>query len=233
MAKHSEGGGLESGLTWLFRGWLRMIELIPGAAAAERGMLRVLRERLDELSNGEAPSPERLDSAAIHLAESESPADVLERLLDPASEQTPEESRLAFFTSILRRLTPDEVKLLAALSDGTVFAVVHVGYGARVGRVEKRVADNLSPIGRRAGVTALELVPQYLAHLRELDLVETGPQDPALEVEYEMLETDAAVRDTVRKIEEAEERPRILRRTLRISPFGRALWDACSGSHPR
>jgi len=232
MAKRSEGG-LESRLTWLFHSWLRMIELIPGAAAAERGMLRVLRDRLDELSNGEAPSPERGEPPAIRLADSESPADVLERLLDTASEQTPQESRLAFFASILRRLTPDEVKLLAALSDGTVFAVVHVGYGARVGRVEKRVADNLSPIGRRAGVTALELVPQYLAHLRELALVETGPQDPALEVEYEMLETDAAVRDPVRKIEEAAERPRILRRTLRISSLGRALWDACRGSDPR
>ncbi|MGH7803221.1 MAG: Abi-alpha family protein [Candidatus Binatia bacterium] len=233
MSKHAEGDAFESGLTWLLRGWLRMVEMIPGAIAAERGVLRVLRERLDEVENGNARPGERVEAPVFSIADEESPADVLERLLDTASEQTPEESRLAFFASILRRLTPDEVKLFAAVSDGTVFAVVHVGYGSRVGRVEKRVAENLSPIGRRAGVTALELVPQYLAHLRELDLVQTGPQDPALEVEYEMLETDAAVRNAVREIEEADGRPRVLRRTLRISSFGQALWDACSASAAR
>ena len=219
---------LESSVGWLVDRWLRLIEMIPGAAAAERALLGVLRDRLGELPANASTS----DGAAAVPASMESPADVLERLLSDV-DQTPEESRLAFIAGVLRRLTPDEVRILAALSDGTTFAVVHVGYGGRVGRLEKRVADNLSPIGRRAGVTGLELVPRYIAHLRELDLVETGPEDPSLEIEYEMLETDGAVRGPVARIEQAGERPRILRRTLRISAFGRSVWDACSGSDRR
>ena len=73
----------------------------------------------------------------------------------------------------------------------------------------------------------VELTPVYIQRLRDLGLVETGPEDPALKVKYEILESDGEVRRLLEQIRKKGQRDQILRRTLKLSDLGRSLWAAC------
>ena len=200
----------------------------------EREVLRDLKHRLERIEPP-APGPENeavgVDAASARIAPTpQSPHELLTSLLDRSIEQDEKQAESDAYLAVLRQLVPDEARILGALSDGGVFPVLHVTAGSwMVGTPSTRVLNNVSPVGQAAGVQCRDMTPQYVAHLRELGLVELGPEDPALEVKYEILETDGRVRDTIRRIEGGEKRSkaRIVRRSLRMTPFGRRLWDAC------
>ena len=71
--------------------------------------------------------------------------------------------------------------------------------------------------------------PDSRDRLRALGLVESAAEDDRLEIKYQMLEADGAVREAVEQA-----RPGALstvhyqRRVLRLSDLGRAFWDACA-----
>jgi hypothetical protein len=85
----------------------------------------------------------------------------------------------------------------------------------------------LSNVGRLAGAQLVELTPIYIQHLRELGLVETGPEDAELKVKYEILENDGDVRRVIEGIHAKGKRHVLVRRTLKLSALGRSLWAAC------
>ena len=244
-SSNGTGGGVEAAVAWTIERWIEIVERLPGATATERAMLRVLKRRLegvedgapDALDVGDAGSaPEPLDEPAgrifvtASVAVSKPLSDRLQEILERSIDQTRDQGRRAYFERILERLTPDEARILAALSDGSPFPLIHVGWGSPFGELKRRVQENVSSIGRRAGVMVPELVPRYVAHLRELGLVETGPEDPSLGVQYEIVETDELARSAMKRIEAEGRTPRVARRTLRIAPLGRTLWEACQPS---
>jgi len=210
-------------VSWL----LEVLEHVPGVAlarrvlgAVERELLSALKERLDQTGNGVAP------------ASGAAPAALLSDLLARAADQTQEESQRRYFVRLLEQIVPDEARILAALSDGSMYPLVDVGYRPRFGRPTQHVLENASSVGKAAGVTWPDAVPRYLAHLRELGLVESGREDPELALKYEIVETETAVRDAIRRVRAVKRSPRMVRRTLRISDLGRALWGACQPHGP-
>ena len=87
-------------------------------------------------------------------------------------------------------------------------------------------------MGRAAGVALPERVPLYVSHLRRLGLVMSGPEDPTLRDEYELLLTDPRLRATIEALGKGPLGARVIRRTVRIADLGQELWDAAHGSAP-
>ena len=156
-------------------------------------------------------------------------SELLERSVEPDRDS----SREYLFGNIVSQLVPDEARILAALSDGTAHAAGDVtarGIGRGPGRL---VLANVSTVGRSAGVVTPDNVPTYLTRLYRLGLVEFGPADDSLAVQYDMLATDATVRAAeetarVRRLGSA----RLTRKTVSLSPFGREFWSATDPSRP-
>ncbi len=145
-------------------------------------------------------------------------------LLEKALENTPDAGRLDLFNLLLDQLTPDEARILGALSDGHASPVVHVH--PRAGGGEATIT-NACLIGKMANVTLPALTPQYVTHLLALGLVELGPELASLKDEYQILTADTGVIRAIRQATRGPMPPRIERQTLRLSPLGHDLWSAC------
>jgi hypothetical protein len=185
---------------------------------AEVLMLSTLRRR----EAARAPAPEAARPPA-------GPPQLLRELLDRAADQTHEEGRAALHVKLLRALVPDEARILAALEGGATYPLVHVDAGPRLGGPTHRVLANLSTVGKAAGVACNEVTPIYIAHLEALGLAESDVEDEAFEVQYEILAADGEVRVAVERIRKQRRKETVVRRVLRASALGRALWAAC---HP-
>lgn len=149
-------------------------------------------------------------------------------LLEQAEEQNRDDAQHYLFERILRQLVPDEVRIIAALSDGLGHALLHVGAGAPVGPILRRELQNISNVGRSAGVMWDEMTPYYIQHLRSLGVCELAGEDPELEIKYEVLQGDKRVREAAKKIDkEFGMTARYIKHTLVLSPVGMALWHSC------
>lgn len=233
--------GLRVGHEW--GGQLRrMLANLPGAAyaedqihQAEDALLRELKARLERLDPPTRRPAARSthtngDNAAAVSApvEAETAPEMLARLMEESTTQTRDEADNAAYARLLGSLLPDEARMLAALSDGEPHALVHLGVGPPVGPLTRRVATNLSAIGRTAQLRGLDHVPHYIDHLRHLGLVQIGPAVRALDLKYQVIENDQPVRALIAEIkQETGKNARFARHSVRISPQGRRLWDAC------
>lgn len=217
---------------------------IPGAEEAqsrlrqvEQRVLRELKSRMDaavrpglgELARPPEDAPGLSRTYVIPLLQS--PRKLLEELLERSLTQTREQAEEDFYSVLLSELVPDEARLLALLSDGAAQAVVHIGTGAPIGPVRTLAVENFSALGRPAQVKLLERMPIYLEHLKALGLLEEGPEDPALEPKYQIIEGLREVRDEVDRLRKQSRASsvRLVRRSLRLSALGRQLWEACTG----
>lgn len=212
----------------------QLLGRLPVAALAsekfdrmEQGFLQSLKQKLDALdegssrrrgNNGSASTSGSATTADAHAT----PAELLQTLLSQSLEHEREQSRDEYYLRILRQIVPDEARILAALSDGASYALLHVAHGSRLIGTSHLVLENLSNVGRAAGVQCIDLVPAYVTRLRSLGLAETGAEDESLRAKYEMLETEEAVRKATE-----HGKGSAVRRTLRISAFGKKLWDDC------
>ena len=214
----------------LVNAWLdgvdRLVDQVPAAAwvrgrveEVERAALERLAERLEELvpssSNGSSGGEERATTAAQHLA----------RLLAAAESQSPAEARAAARLRVALSLVPDEAKILRALADGTEHAVIqaHDGNAALV--------VNHSAVGRNARVHSRELTSGYVTHLLELGLVELSPYQGHDLMEFELLESETAVREVLAPYDHRKLRkPRITRQVVRLSAAGRAFCEETLGT---
>jgi hypothetical protein len=213
-----------------------------GFNVAEKLALSTLRKRMDAVAPGGPvhaahpdDEPPRAPAAgatpgALAAAATAGPvtaAVLLARLLDASLEQNAESARERMAIRTVRQLVPDEARILAALADGHSAALVHVGAGPLVGPATQRWLENLSPVGREAGVALIDQTPRYLTHLRELGLLESAEEDKSLQLKYQLIEADTKVRETCTQIEKNGLRPKFFRRTIRISDAGKAFWAAC------
>ena len=151
-------------------------------------------------------------------------------LLNRSVEQTRQQSEHQLYAGILRQLVPDEARMLAALSDGSAYPVIHVASRGAMGGIKRLVLENASTVGRAAGTQLSANTPTFVGHLLRLGLVDIDPEDRSLAVQYDILRTD----DLVRAAEE-EARidgrggARIIRQTMTMSELGTRFWAAC---HP-
>lgn len=204
---------------------------LPGAdlaaealASAEQIAIRELRNRLHDLDDDEK---EAIEDTPASLAKRLHPQILLSSLLDEAVEQHREEALRCAYTATLLQLTPDQALLLAALSDGGSFALVHLVTASALGRGE-RVAGHFCTLARKSPVKVREHVPRHIVHMKQLGLVQTGPEDKSLEMDYQTLEGDPQVRKLISEGRGQGRNLRPQRQSLRISTYGRDLWDYCA-----
>jgi hypothetical protein len=184
---------------------------VRGLGWIEDAALRLLSHRLD-----------RVESAPRPLLEGRMLRDELAGLLAAAVEQSSAASELAVFARLLGQLLPEEASMLAALARDGPAAVVHVVPRGRGGHGLR----NASSLGRRAGVTMQSLVPTYVEHLLDLGLAECGPEQPGLELQFEILLAETIVREAIARARSGVAGPQVVRQALRLSELGDALWAA-------
>jgi hypothetical protein len=222
---------------WLARASWRAAARLPGGEAvqrqfrkAERAVLDQMRRQLDEVVDEDGTVSGRF-IAPVEPMVLDGHVDPLRtamaELLRLSTELDRERSREYIFTAVIRQLFPDEARILAALSDGSNYALVHVAGRTALGGPQRIVLRNASSVGKAAGVTLPDLVPTYVTRLEHLGLVEIGPEDPALSVQYDILLTDDRVRAAEEEVRSVRKlTPRFARRTLRLSTLGSQFWDA-------
>lgn len=237
-------GGVYRFAGWAFRTGYGMAKKVPGAATAERGVqqleraaLSELRKRLGDAEHGTVAD----DPPALRLAKAPVPggvpviarhgdfeplratmADLLERSLAESVTQ----ARENLYSAVLAQLTPDEARILSAFSDGTQVALIDIVERVGANASGRQLLRDVCSIGTRAGVTLHDQVSVYVNRLAALHLVERGAEVAELAEDYDILLTDPSVRATL----ESAKRTKIVRRSLRISAFGAALWRACDPS---
>lgn len=226
--------GLLSDITRPARALTGVARRLPGAGFAERQLVAVEQLALRELSRrieqatGSSERETRMLGGAerangLAHAREETPGETLERLLRRSMDQTPSDSVRSLFENLLDELVPDEARILAALSDGSVHPVVHVTAPGS----SRRLVENASSVGRAAGVAAPGMVPAYITHLLRIGLVELGEEDAAMREEYDILITEAVVRDALEAGRSGRRAPRVTRETVRMTALGHELWTYC------
>ncbi|MDM4770182.1 Abi-alpha family protein [Solimonas sp. SE-A11] len=208
----------------------KLLRRLPGAdraserlQAVERGLLQQLKRRMDRL---EPPSSVSVLAVAMRsVADRSLGGASLQDLLQRSSEQGRDEVQAEYFGWVTSQLVPVQARLLSALSDGSTYPVIHVLAGSRIGFTAEPVVEWISNIGRNAGVQWNDTTPVYIGRLRALGLVDTGPEDPARRVQYEMLETEQPVRDSIARLHKGGLKGHIVRRVLMLSALGRAFWE--------
>ncbi len=218
----------------------RLLQRLPGGRFAqeqiervERRVLGELKQRLDRLEAGQAPSMSvvavsvrpRVSNGTADLI-GESPARLLRELLQMSAEQDRGSAEQAYFALVLGSLLPDEARILSALSDGSAYPTLDVFVGSRLGPATRPVLEWVSSVGKSAGVQCGELTPVYLRRLHAWGLIELHVEDPAQRVKYEILETDASLRETVERFTRAGQRTRLARGMVKVTALGAALWEA-------
>jgi hypothetical protein len=126
---------------------------------------------------------------------------------------------------VLRELVPDEAKLLMAMVGDTGRAMIHINIG------RQRVLSYVTSAARAANIKSKDLTESYIAHLVAVGLVEVGPEDRSIPMEYELLEGESVVRDALAGTQGPRlvGRPHLERGTIRLTALGQALWAAYSG----
>lgn len=205
---------------------LRLLRRLPGGRRAARRLEKLeqrLREALgqqDEVPALPAPTPATPPAPA-------QPGDLMRALLTRSEEQSRAEAETAFFHEVLRGLVPDQARILAALSGGAAYPLIHVMAGSRLGFGMHPVLECVSNVGRSAGVQCLDLTPVYVQGLRAWGLVEIEMVESPDALKYELLETETAVRQTLERLKQNGQGGRIVRRTLKMSALGERLWTHC------
>lgn len=147
----------------------------------------------------------------------------MKELLDSSADADRQQALDELYGAVLCRLTADEARILAVLASGDPFPVVDV-----VTR-QATLLRNASTVGEAAGVILRDEVSSYLARLIGLGLVEREGERAELGPQYEILATDGRVRAATA----TGRRARLVRGTVRISPFGARFWAACDPEKSR
>jgi hypothetical protein len=206
-----------------------------GVRRFEHRLLSEFRRRLDEvddphlatLSAASAMNRPSANGALITVASardghSEPLRSAMAALLDRSTRFGRERAKEYLYAVILRQLTPDEARILSVLSDGSPFPLVDVAERTNLGSTGRVVLRNASTVGKAAGVSLVDQVPDYLTRLLGLGLIELDEEAPALEGQYEILMTD----ERVRQAESSLKRVKFIRRTVRLSRLGVQFWAA-------
>jgi hypothetical protein len=227
-------------------GW-RIARQLPGAKTVEREAQRMQTYAASEARRilqmpqgipgvpGTKPSAE--EQRAVDYIRNTDPGkaplrSAMSELLERSVEATRTDSREYLYGTIISQLVPDEARILAALADGTRFAAADVVQKQRRGAPRTLLA-NASSVGRQAGLVSPDNVPTYLTRLLGFGLVEFGPEDENLGVQYDILATDATIQNARKTVEPRRRGSvKIVRKSVSMSSFGREFWAASDPSRP-
>jgi abortive infection alpha-like protein len=212
--------------------FLDRFQLVERTADVARFWLNVtkwteeqLRHRLDDVVPP-ASTPEPAAEPTAKPDESTTLSSKMRELLDRALDQSTRGSQVELFHHILDQLVADEARIIGALSDGSASPLVNVHAWARPRVPGRAVLENASLIGRSANLALPAMVPTYVGHLLSLGLVETGPEDPDLKVDYEVLMAESMVLQAIKSASRGPLTAKVDKLTLRLSGLGQSFWAA-------
>jgi hypothetical protein len=226
-------------------GW-RIARQLPGARTVEREAQRLQsfaaaesRRILQMPSSSGGPSgpPLSEEQRAAHYIRNADPGraplrNAMSELLERSVEATRTDSREYLYGTIISQLVPDEARILAAMADGTHFAAADVVQKQRRG-APRTILANASSVGRQAGLVSPDNVPTYLSRLAHFGLIEFGPEDESLGVQYDILTADATIQNARTTVEsQGRASVKIVRKSVGMSKFGREFWAASDPSRP-
>jgi hypothetical protein len=142
-------------------------------------------------------------------------------LLDPASSAG--DSLHPALLTITAQLSADEARIVRHLDQEGRVPVLAVEHGSRVNRTGAVVADHLSMVVERAGGEHPTRGPQHIADLLRLGVCAVDDEELTGHPDHELVEAGALLRAATDEVRAAGGRPRIRRRTLRLTPLGREL----------
>lgn len=199
------------------------------ASWTERQVLGALRSRLDAAAPSRPPLAISAGGAAGGAPRPSEPLQSkMDRLLDRALEQNSRTGQQELFHKIIDQLVPDEARIIGALSDGSVSPMMHVFARTVTGIGGEPILENAALVGKMANVSLPQLTPVYISHLLSLGLLETGPEDPRLKDDYQILGADSAVLRALKKGKRGPLEARVERYTVRLSVLGQDLWAAAT-----
>ena len=219
----------------------RIAKQVPGVIAVEqqaqrlRGLAGAELARLLEVPQfrtGVATEEEQRAMLLVQDAatDPEPLRSAMSELLERSAGAGGARSREYLFGTIVSQLVPDEARILAVLAERREpFPAVDV-VAKHVGRPTTRtVLANVSTVGAAAGVGVPADAPTYLGRLHAFGLVEFGAAPERLESAYKLLADDPAVTAARARVENDRlGTPRVVRKTVALSPLGREFWSACA-----
>ncbi|GAB3671342.1 Abi-alpha family protein [Salinisphaera aquimarina] len=197
---------------------------------AESWAMTELKQRLDAIA--EQAADEAMQGAVRHRRGADpvrAPSEMLASLLAESRGVDPDAARARLYRQTLSRLVPDQVAMMALLADKEIAPLCHVTASRLpAGSTGALVLANTSSLGRDAGVLLRDYVPQYMSDLLNMGVFEAGPEDDRLADEYELLMADTQLRNTMERVRrDMKMYPRLQRFSVRMSPYGNALWQDC------
>ncbi|MCH8497690.1 MAG: DUF4393 domain-containing protein [Marinobacter sp.] len=206
-----------------------MRKALEKAEEIEGRLLSHLQQRLDHLQARDYQ--QRLTATGQEPGQLiEHPGALVNRmnvLRELAIEQNAPVARDALFNAILDQLTPDEVRMLTALSDGSGCPYSHLEAVSRIGSRRFRVMGYISRASVEYGLTLSEYAPFYLRRLVALGLLDEREDLRDSKNTYEIFENSSAVRHACDEISQHHKMsPRFIRGSLMLSTLGRDFWEA-------
>jgi hypothetical protein len=223
-------------------GW-GLARRLPGGRLLEREVQRFQDVAMNEMRRvlevgdyaGHAAMTGEEQRAVLLVQNGSGTGEPLRSAMNELLERSVETDRVAnrdyLYGNVMSQLVPDEARILAALSDGSVYAVIDVVAKLRGRSATRPVLTNASSVGRAVGVTTLDAVPTYVTRLHQLGLVEIGPADESIAMQYEILATEAMVQAAEASIRAGKRgSPRLIHKSLTMSSFGQEFWAASDPS---
>jgi hypothetical protein len=211
--------------------WARTADIVHVGVRVGRRVGRLIAVQLDAglLPDTRSPRPLQLGGGFDDSppASPESLTAKMDRLQRRSVQQTTSGSQAELFHRILDQIVPDEARIISALSDGSVSALVSVRGWGPSGRL-----DNASLVGRTANLALPLMTPTYVGHLLALGLLQVGPEEPGLRDDYQILLAEGPVRRALKAGGRGLLPARVEKGTLRLSGLGLALWEATTGEAP-
>lgn len=208
----------------------REAQRLQGIAVSEARRLLQVPQALPGMGSRPASPDEQRTIAYIRNADPGTAPlrSAMSELLERSIEATRTDSNDYLYGTIISQLVPDEARILAALSDGAHFAAVDVVQKLRRGK-HRIVLAHASAVGRQAGLVSPDSTPTYLGRLLGFGLIEFGPEEEQLAVQYDILATDSTVQDARKSVRGTV---KLERKSLRMSGFGERFWRAADPSRP-
>jgi hypothetical protein len=239
------GGGLGA-MAMLAAGNLRHL---PGMAARLPGTMRDLGERMTAIPGARRRAPALAFAAQALAGSVRHGATMRERylnLLAAAMDETTAARVHPAFLSILRELTPDEVRLISLFQHDGPYPLLTVGARYKFGGPLSTELRHFSRLGEGAGCENVSRVPLYVDNLCRLGLTELRPVRIADDTRmFRALEESAEVKAAIARVEARQPPPLagtpkagdggddnvivadLQRKALYVTAFGRQFYEAC------
>lgn len=147
-----------------------------------------------------------------------------EELLRKSNDVRVTEDTHPAFARILAEITPDEARILRFLFLNGPQPAIDIRTNRPLGVGSELVANGLNMIAEHSGCRNVERIHQYLTNLSRLGMVDFSKEQVSNPQRYQLVEAQPKVAEAIKK---AGRWPRIVQRSIQLTPFGADFCCAC------